>query len=116
MFSRGDRIRKTLQKEISDIIQRSIKDPRISGIVSVTDIELSPDYKYAKVYVSIFGTDEQKEQTMEALEDATSQVRYEVGKRVRLRHTPEIEFRRDDSLERGSRITDLIDKISRGEL
>lgn len=116
MFSRGDRIRKTLIREVSDIIQHHVKDPRISGIVSVTDIELSSDYKYAKVYVSVYGTDQQKEKTMEALEDSTSFVRGEVGKRIRLRHTPEIEFRRDDSLERGSRITELIDKISRGEL
>lgn len=116
MYSRVDRIRKALIKEVSDIIQRHIKDPRISGIVSVTDVEVSSDYKYAKVYVSVYGTDEQKEQTMEALEDSTSYVRGEVGKRIRLRHTPEIEFRRDDSFERGQRITDLIDKISRGEL
>src|SRR3989339_896540 len=106
MYSRVDRIRKALIKEVSDIIQRHIKDPRISGIVSVTDVEVSPDYKYAKVYVSVYGSDEQKEQTIEALQDSTSYVRGEIGKRIRLRHTPEIEFIRDDSLERGSRITD----------
>lgn len=116
MFSRVDRIRKALIKEISDIIQRHVKDPRISGIVSVTDIDLSSDYKYAKVYVSVYGTEEQKEQTMESLQDCSPYIRSEVGKRIRLRHTPELEFRIDDSLERGTRITDLIDKISRGEL
>lgn len=116
MFSRGERIRKALIKEISDIIQRQVKDPRISGIVSVTDIDLSADYGHAKVFVSIYGTDEQKENTMEAIEDSTPFVRKEVGRRIRLRHVPEIEFKRDDSLERGSRITSLIDKISKGEL
>ncbi|OGH98799.1 MAG: ribosome-binding factor A [Candidatus Melainabacteria bacterium GWF2_32_7] len=116
MYTRSDRIRKALIKEISDIIQRHVKDPRISGIVSVTDVEVSADYKYAKTYVSVFGTEEQKEQTLEALQDSTPYIRSEIGKRVRLRYTPEIEFIRDDSLERGSRITELIDKISRGEL
>lgn len=116
MFSRADRIRKTLIKEISDIIQREVKDPRISGIVSVTDIDLSGDYRYAKVFISIYGSEEQKEQTMDALIDSTPFIRREIGKRIRLRLTPEIEFKIDDSLERGSRITDLIDKISRGEL
>jgi ribosome-binding factor A len=116
MFSRGERIRKALIKEISDIIQRHVKDPRISGIVSVTDVDLSADYGYAKVYISVYGTEEQKENTMAAIEDSTPYIRKEVGKRIRLRHVPEIEFRRDDSLERGSRITNLIDKISKGEL
>ena len=116
MHSRIDRVRKAVIKEVSDIIQRHVKDPRISGIVSVTDADVSPDYKYAKIYVSIYGTDEQKEQTIEALQDSASYVRGELGKRIRLRHTPEVEFIRDDSLERGSRITELIDKISRGEL
>lgn len=116
MNLRADRIRKALIKELSDIIQRHVKDPRISGIVSVTDVELSSDYKYAKAYVSIYGTEEQKEQTMEAIQDSTPYIRSEVGKRIRLRHTPELEFKIDDSLERGSRITSLIDKISRGEL
>ena len=116
MFSRGDRIRKALIKEVSDIIQRQVKDPRINGIISVTDVELSQDYRYAKVFISVYGTEEQKQQTFEALEDNTSKVRYEVGKRIRLRNVPEIEFMLDDSLERGSRITDLINKISKGEL
>jgi ribosome-binding factor A len=116
MFSRNDRVRKALIKEVSDIIQRHVKDPRISGIVSVTDAEVSADYKYAMIYISVYGTEEQKEQTIEALQDSSPYVRSEVGKRIRLRNTPEIEFIRDDSLERGRRITDLIDKISRGEI
>ena len=116
MFSRGERIRKTLMKEISEIIQRHVKDPRIAGIVSVTDIDLSKDYGHAKIYVSVYGTDEEKESTMEALFDSAPRIRSEVGKRIRLRHTPELEFFRDDSLERGSKITDLINRISKGEL
>ena len=104
-------------KEIADIIQKDIKDPRISGVVSITDIELAHDNSFAKVYFSVFSTnDEAKKQTIEALEDNVSRIRYEVGKRVRLRLTPELRFIPDDSLERGTKVMDLIDKISKGEI
>lgn len=116
MSLRNERVRKTLMKEISDIIQKHVKDPRIAGIVSITDIEISHDNSYAKVYFSVFASDEAKKQTIAALEDNTSKIRYEVGKRVRLRLTPELKFIPDDSLERGTKVTDLINKISRGEL
>lgn len=116
MSVRNERIRKTLMKEISDIIQRTIRDPRIAGVVSITDIELSHDNSSAKVYFSVFASDEAKKQTIQALEDNTSKIRYEVGKRVRLRLTPELKFIPDDSLERGTKVTELINKISRGEL
>ena len=116
MNSRKERIRKALIKEISDIILRHVKDPRIATVVSVTDIELSNDYTHAKVYISVFGSQQEKEDTFDAVLDTASYIRSEVGRRVRLRHTPELEFKLDDSLERGSKITSLIDKISRGEL
>lgn len=116
MSVRNERIRKTLMKEISDIIQRSIRDPRIAGVVSIIDIELSHDNSSAKVYFSVFASDEAKKQTIQALEDNTSKIRYEVGKRIRLRLTPELKFIPDDSLERGTKVTELINKISRGEI
>ncbi|MDD3150499.1 MAG: 30S ribosome-binding factor RbfA [Candidatus Gastranaerophilales bacterium] len=116
MVARVDKVRKTLMKEISDIIRRNVKDARISGIVSVTDIDLSGDLGHAKVFISVYGSDKEKEQTMEALVDNTPIVRKEVGRRIRLRHVPEIEFKFDDSIERGTKVTDLINKISRGEL
>jgi ribosome-binding factor A len=116
MNSRGERIRKALIKELSDIIQFKIKDPRIHGIISVTDVELSHDYKYAKAYISIFGADEDKQDIMDAIEDSTSFIRSEISRRIRMRFTPELKFMLDESLEKGRRLTDLIDKISRGEL
>jgi len=116
MNTRGEKIRKALMKEISQIIQQGIKDPRIEGIISVTEVELSPDYKYAKVFLSIFGDEEKKEQIMEAIEDSVPQIRKEVGRRIRLRHTPELNFKLDETLEKGKKINDLLDKISRGEL
>jgi len=116
MNSRGDRIRKALIKELSDIIQHKVKDPRIKGIISVTDVELSPDNKYAKAYISIFAVDDSKQDVMEAINDSTSFIRGEISRRITMRHTPEIKFELDESQEKARRINDLLDKISRGEL
>lgn len=116
MFTRVDRVRKTLMKELSDILCRGVKDPRIEGVVSITDIELPSDFSIAKVYVSIYSSEEQQKQVMEALKDNAPKMRKEIGKRIRLRNTPELHFFLDDSLERGSKVTDLINKISRGEI
>lgn len=116
MVNRPDRVKKALTREISDLLNKEIKDPRLSGIVSVTDVELSGDCRHAKVFVSVFGSEEEQKSSMKALESSTGFIRTEVGKRIKMRHTPEIIFRMDDSLERGSRVSQLIDKISRGEL
>ncbi len=116
MSLRNERVRKTLMKEIADIIQRNIRDPRIAGIVSITDIEISHDNSSAKVYFSVFASEEARKQTIIALEENTPKIRYEVGKRIRLRHTPELKFIPDDSIERGTKVTELINKISRGEI
>ena len=116
MSLRNERVRKTLMKEIADIIQKDIRDSRIAGIISITDIELAHDNSFAKVYFSVFASEEAKKQTIEALEDNVSKIRYEVGKRIRLRLTPELRFIPDDSLERGTRVMDLIDKVSKGEI
>lgn len=116
MTLRNERVRKTLIKEIADILQTEIRDPKISGVVSIVDVELSHDNSFAKVYYSVFGNEAQKEKTIEAMKQNTSKIRYEVGKRVRLRLTPELRFIYDDSFERGSKVSELIDKISRGEI
>jgi len=116
MFSRADRVRKTLMKELSDILHRGVKDPRIEGVVSITDIELPSDFSLAKIYVSIYGSEEHQTQVMEALAENAPKMRKEIGRRIRLRNTPELRFYLDNSLERGSHITDLINKISRGEI
>lgn len=116
MSLRNERVRKTLMKEISDILLKEIKDPKISGLISITDVEVSHDNSYAKVFYSVLSSDDKKEEIVEAIKKNTPKIRYEVGKRVRLRLTPELNFILDESLERGARITDLIDKISKGEI
>lgn len=113
MTLRNERVRKTLMKEIADILQKDVRTP---GMVSIMDVEVAHDNSFAKVFYSVFGSDEQKEKTKEIIEKHTPKIRYEVGKRIRLRLTPELRFIFDDSIERGSKVTDLINKISRGEI
>ena len=116
MSLRNERVRKTLMKEIADIIQKELRDSRINGVVSITDVEMSHDNSFAKVYYSVLASEQDKANTIKAITENTSKVRYEVGKRIRLRVTPELRFIPDDSLERGAHVTDLINKISRGEI
>ena len=116
MSLRNERVRKALMREISDIIFREIKDPQICGMVSITDVDVSPDNSAARVFYSVYGDDEVKEKTSKALERHVGQIRHEVGKRIRLRKTPTLLFILDDSMERGAKMMELINKIERGEV
>ncbi len=116
MSLRNERVRKALMREISDIIFREIKDPQITGLISIVDVEISSDNSAARVFYSVFGSDEVKKRTSTALERHVGQIRHEVGKRIRLRKTPTLLFILDDSLEKGAKMTELINKIERGEL
>lgn len=116
MSLRNERVRKALMREISDIIFREIKDPQICGMISITDVDVSSDNSAARVFYSVYGDDEVKEKTSKALERHVGQIRHEIGKRIRLRKTPTLLFILDDSMERGAKIMDLINKIERGEV
>lgn len=116
MSLRNERVRKQLIREISDIIFREIKDPNICGMVSITDVDVSSDNTAARVFYSVYGSEEVKQRTSRALEKHAGQIRHEVGKRIRLRKTPSLLFILDDSLEHGAKMTELINKIERGEL
>ena len=116
MSLRNERVRKALMREISDIIFREIKDPQICGMVSITDVDVSSDNSAARVFYSVYGDDEVKEKTSKALERHVGQIRHEVGKRIRLRKTPTLLFILDDSMERGAKSMDLINKIERGDI
>ena len=111
---RNERVRKELMRDISDILRKEIRG--LEGVISVVDVEVSHDNSYAKVIYSVLGSPEQIEKDKEIIERNTGKVRYEVGKRIRLRVTPEIKFVFSDGLEKGSKVLDLIDKISRGEI
>ena len=114
MSTRQEKVEELLKKEISEIIQREMKDPRL-GFVTVTDVEITPDLRHARVFVSIMGDEEQQKQSMKALRSASGFVRGELGKRVRMRVTPDVEFRIDTSIEQGARIFELLEQIKRDE-
>ena len=110
---RLERINELIRDEISDLIRREIRDPRLSGLVSITDVETSPDIRYARVYVSVLGPEEERKAAMQALKNASGFLRKELGGRLNLRRTPQLSFSLDVSLERGARIMELIRQIER---
>ena len=114
MTLRNERVRKELMRDISEILRKEIRG--LAGVVSILDVEVSHDNSFAKVIYSVLGNPEQIEKTKEIIEKSTPKIRSEVGKQIRLRLTPELKFVYTDSLEKGSRVSELIDKISRGEL
>lgn len=110
---RVSRVAALIQQEVSLMVLHEIKDDRVgAGMVSVTDVDVSGDLQHAKIYVSIYGTDEARAETMAGLKSATGFVRHELGKRVRLRRTPEVVFIEDRALERGDRILTLLNQLS----
>ena len=114
MTLRNERVRKELMRDISEILRKEIRG--LEGVVSIVDVEVSHDNSFAKVIYSVLGTPEQIDKSKEIIEKNTPKIRYEVGKRIRLRLTPELKFIYSDSFAKGSRITEIINKISRGEL
>ncbi|NLM74881.1 MAG: 30S ribosome-binding factor RbfA [Clostridiaceae bacterium] len=109
-MDRTDRISKEVQKELSDLIQYEIKDPRLPKFVSITSVRVTKDLRYATVYVSVLGTEDQKKDALEALKSASGFIRREIGQRINLRYTPEFRFKLDDSIEHGMYISRLIDE------
>jgi ribosome-binding factor A len=109
-FQRKDRVGDSIKREISLMIQKELKDPGI-GFVTITGVEVSADLKRAYIYYSILGDDESKTKTARALKRASGFVQHEIGKRLRLKHVPEVEFRFDGSVEYGAHIEELIRKI-----
>lgn len=111
-YNRTRRIGEEIRKIVSTMLINGIKDPRINSLVSVTDVEVTSDLSYAYVYVSILGGDE--ESTLEGLKSACGYIRREVGKSIKIRHTPEIIFKIDDSLLKGMYMDELIKKVNNG--
>ncbi|MEO8893475.1 MAG: 30S ribosome-binding factor RbfA [Coleofasciculaceae cyanobacterium] len=110
---RVSRVGALIQEEVSQMVLHELKDERVgAGMVSITLVDVSGDLQHAKIYVSIYGTDEAREETMAGLKSATGFVRRELGKRLRLRRTPEITFIEDRGIERGDRILTLLTQLS----
>lgn len=94
------------------MLTRQINDPRIKGVISVTEVSVTPDLAHAKIFVSAMGTEEEKKEVFAGLAAASGFLRRELGARVRLRYVPELIFERDDSIERGDRLLQLIDQVA----
>jgi ribosome-binding factor A len=110
---RISRVASLIQQEVSQMVLHEIKDDRVgAGMVSVTDVDVSGDLQHAKIYVSIYGTDEARAETMAGLKSATGYVRRELGHRIRLRRTPEVVFIEDRGLERGDRMLALLNQLN----
>lgn len=110
---RVGRVGEQIKKELSQILQSELKDPRI-GFITITGVDVTNDFSLAKIYLSVMGTDEQKSGTLKALSSATGFIRSELGKRIRLRKIPELQFTFDTSIEYGSKIDQLLHKINEG--
>ncbi|AFY68561.1 Ribosome-binding factor A [Thalassoporum mexicanum PCC 7367] len=107
------RVAELIKREVSTMLLHEIKDDRVGmGMTSVTAVEVSGDLQHAKIFVSIYGTEEARIETMEGLESAKGFVRRELGQRLSLRRTPEILFKEDRSFEEGTKVLSLINKLS----
>ena len=110
---RVSRVAELIKREVSQMLLHGIKDDRVgTGLVSVTDVDVSGDLQHAKIFVSIYGTEEAKEETMAGLKSATGYVRSELGQRIRLRRTPEVVFIEDLSIERGTKVLSLLNQLT----
>ncbi|MFA9398446.1 MAG: 30S ribosome-binding factor RbfA [Clostridiaceae bacterium] len=108
---RAGRINEEVKKEVSRIIQYEVKDPRMTCMVSVTKVDVTKDLKYAKIFVSVFGKEEGKEESFNALKRSAGFIRREVGRNLKLRCTPELIFTLDDTIEHGMHINEILRDI-----
>ncbi len=110
---KNTRINMEVQRELSEIIRSEIKDPRIHPMTTVVSVDVTPDLKYCKAYVSVLGDAEAAQETIQGLKSAVGYVRRELAHRVNLRNTPEITFVLDQSIEYGVHMSHLIDEVTK---
>jgi len=112
MTLKQERVSELIKEEVSRIIREKVSDPRI-GFLSVTGVDLSPDLKNAKIFISVLGGKQEKDKTFEGLKSATPFIRGQLGQALELRFVPEIHFVHDKSIERGSRVLAIMSKLER---
>src|SRR6188768_2772154 len=113
---RADRVAEAIREEVATFLAEEVKDPRITGLVTVTGVDVTRDLRHAKVHVSILGTEVEKKATMEGLASVAGHLRAKLGRTLRLRVTPELDFRYDDSIAHAARIDSLLEQIRADEL
>jgi len=114
-YYRINRISEEIRKEISDIIRHDVKDPRISEMASIVKVEVTGDLRYAKVYISVLGNEEDRKNTMEGLKKASGFIRRELGNRLDIRYIPELQFVSDHSIEYSVEISRRINELNLGQ-
>lgn len=114
-FNRTSRLSEEIKKIISNIIRNELKDPRIPMLTSVTAVEVTNDLRYAKVFISVFGTEDQKQACIEGLKSAAGYIRREVAGQIKARYTPEMIFELDKSIEHSLHISKLLNNIGNKE-
>jgi len=108
---RVERVNSLLRQELSELLCRETKDPSLSGMISITAVETAPDLKYAKIFVSSLGGVAEKDEVLNGLLRASGFLRSELAKKLDLRFVPELDFRWDESIEHGTRILGLLEKV-----
>jgi ribosome-binding factor A len=111
MHDRPSRVAHEFQRELGEVLSRGLKDPRITGFITVTGAKMAPDLKDVTVYVSIHGDEKTREQTLEGLRAAAGYLQREVSRRVKLRHTPHLRFAYDGSVAEGDKIERLLKEV-----
>lgn len=109
-MQRHQRLEQDVKVALSQIISYDVKEPSVTGMISVTDVKITPDQKYAKIYISIFGK-QNKQKVIDALKKASGYIRSELGRRVRMRNIPSLQFEIDDSIEYGIHMDKVIDEV-----
>ncbi|MHB0976042.1 MAG: 30S ribosome-binding factor RbfA [Candidatus Aquicultorales bacterium] len=112
MSERTEKVSETIKQHVSEAIQRELKDPRV-GFVTVTGVDVSPDLKQAKVYVTVLGGAAKRKETLDALNSASGYMRSGLGKRMRTKFTPHLTFVYDETVEKGLKIDRLISKVTK---
>ncbi|HUS04522.1 MAG TPA: 30S ribosome-binding factor RbfA [Dehalococcoidia bacterium] len=115
MSRRSERTSKLIQREISGLLEREVNDPRLSRLISVTEVTLSPDLKYAKIFVSTLGSEINKDDMLAGFNNASGFLRKELALHLKLKYTPQLSFHYDDSIERGARLLKLIGELTTTE-
>jgi len=109
------RLNRAIQQEISRLIEKELNDPRLAGVVSITEVSLSEDMRHVRVYVSAIGDAAAQAQTLEGFKAASGFIRREVSTNLRMRHAPEFSFEYDNSIERGAAMLQLIERVSKSD-
>ncbi len=112
MTRRIERVNNLIRQEISELLQRQVKDPRLGSFVAVTEVSTSSDLRHAKIFVSRIGSEEEKQETLNVLAAASGFFRNQLARRLRLRRIPELSFHWDTSIVRGTYLLRLIEKVS----